>query len=279
LEPGILESGIRNEVLRLVRARVRVRFAPTEDEFVAHVIERAHAAGSGGDMMAYVRSLNLDDLYLARSCSVRDDRAWAECGRVHFGFMREFARRFLSAADAAELTDQVIADLWEKEKLARYEGRSTLRTWLGAVVAHAALQAGKVARRREADVERSRRQAFVAANDPEDQQSAGLLARITAEAIEALPADQKLLLLLHYEQDLSLDQIAPILGTSKATLSRRLKRIREDLRAAIERVARDRYRSSGQQVRGTLDLGRIDMDLSALLSGIRSVKGSGGDGV
>jgi RNA polymerase sigma-70 factor (ECF subfamily) len=274
-----LESGIQNEVLRLVRARVRVRFAPTEDEFVARVMERARAAGSGSDVIGYVRSLSLDDLYLAHSCAARDDRAWAECGRVHFGFMREFARRFLSAADAAELTDQVIADLWQKEKLARYEGRSSLRTWLGAVVAHAALQAGKVARRREADVERSRQQAFVAGNEPEDQQSAGLLARIAAEAIEALPADQKLLLLLHYEQDLSLDRIAPILDTSKATLSRRLKRIREDLRAVIERLARDRYRSSGQQVRGTLDLGRIDMDLSALLSGVRAVKGSGGDGV
>jgi RNA polymerase sigma factor (sigma-70 family) len=269
-----------NDVLQLVRARVRVRFAPTEVEFVGHVIERARAAGSGGDVVAYARSLSLDDLYLAHSCAVRDDRAWAECGRVHFGFMREFARRFLSAADAVELTDQVIADLWEKEKLSRYEGRSSLRTWLGAVVAHAALQAGKVARRRAADVVRSRQPAIAAPeSDPDAQESARLLARITADAIEALPADQKLLLLLHYEQDLSLDQIAPILDTSKATLSRRLKRVREDLRAAIECVAKERYRSSGQQVRGTLDLGRIDMDLSELLGGVRSVKGSGGDGV
>jgi RNA polymerase sigma-70 factor (ECF subfamily) len=194
--------------------------------------------------------------------------------------MREFARRFLPAADAAELTDQVIADLWEKEKLSRYEGRSSLRTWLGAVVAHAALQAGKVARRREADVEGARRQSIAeAVANPDDRQSAELLARIAADAIEALPADQKLLLLLHYEQDLSLDRMAPILNTSKATLSRRLTRVREDLRAAIERVAAERYRSSGQQVRGTLDLGRIDMDLSALLGAVRSVKGSGGDGV
>src|SRR5207244_7955291 len=53
----------------------------------------------------------------------------------------EGARSFRSAAE-------LIADLWQHRKIERYEGRSSLRTWLATVVAHAAVNAGKAARTR-----------------------------------------------------------------------------------------------------------------------------------
>jgi RNA polymerase sigma-70 factor (ECF subfamily) len=259
----------------LIRSRVRLRFALTGEEFADLVIERALAAGEP-DSIAYARLLSLDDLYLAQACVGRDEQAWREFARQHVDFMREFAGRFLRGIEATDLTDQVVADLWEKGKLARYEGRSTLRTWLGAVTAHAALQAGKVSRRRAEGPDNSDPPPATA---PEDAQAARLLADITAEAIGALPRDQKLLLLLHYEQGLSLDQIGALLSTSKATLSRRLKQVRTEVRAVIERAARERYRSTGDAVRARVDLGRLELDLSALLAGVRPVKGTGGDGV
>lgn len=83
--------------------------------------------------------LSLDDLYLATACARGDDKAWKECAERYFGFIRDFARRYLPKVEAAELADQVIVDLWERGKMGRYEGRSSLKTWLGAVVAHAAL--------------------------------------------------------------------------------------------------------------------------------------------
>jgi RNA polymerase sigma-70 factor (ECF subfamily) len=278
--PGTDPGPQRGEILGLIRSRVRIRFAVGAEQFAECVLTRARDAGE--DPIGYTRLLNLDDLYLASACALRDEQAWAEFGRLHFGFMREFARRFLRGPDAAELTDRVIADLWEKGKLGRFEGRSSLRTWLGAVVAHAALQAGKVARRRESEAEHDGGQIArmsAASATPEDEEAARVLAGITSEAIRGLPDQEKLLLLLHYEQGLSLDHIAPLLDSSKATLSRRLKQVREQVRATIERVARERYRSSGDEVRAKVDLGRLELDLSVLLGGTRSVKGTGGDGV
>lgn len=63
------------------------------------------------------------------------------------------------------------------------------------------------------------------------------LARFVRTAIDRLDAESKLLLLFHYEQGLSLDHMAPLFGASKATLSRRLKRVREQLRTTVERLA------------------------------------------
>lgn len=265
-------------VLDLVRSRVRIRFALTAEDFADYLTSRARTAGVERDAGGWLQALSLDDLYLARACVLRDENAWDECSRLHFGFMREFAARFLRREDAAEISDRVVAELWEKEKLARYEGRSTLRTWLGAVVAHAALQAGKAIRRqdeRRAGAE-SVAESAGAAPEPERDQAARVLADITASAIQRLPSDDKLLLRLHYEQGLSLDQIVTIIGTSKATLSRRLKHLRDMIRNEVEREAREKYRASAADVRGLVDLGRLEIDLSALLS---PVKGNRGDGV
>jgi DNA-directed RNA polymerase specialized sigma24 family protein len=86
------------------------------------------------------------DLALARACARRGS-AWEEFERRHFAFIRAFASRLLPGAAGADLADQVIADLWQRGKIARFEGRSNLKTWLGAVVAHAASNVAQARRR------------------------------------------------------------------------------------------------------------------------------------
>jgi RNA polymerase sigma factor (sigma-70 family) len=197
--------------------------------------------------------------------------------------MRDFAARFLPRDAGRDVTDRVIADLWQRGKLARYGGRSTLRTWLGAVTAHAALNSAKsqgrshgsgTAPRHHAEATRS-----TAGAGPEQKEAATMLSELLAEAVAALDDEDRLLLLFHYEQELSLDRIADLLHTSKATLSRRLKRIREDMRQTLERRARDRYGSSTADVRRALNLSDVEFDLSRLLKSPGPVKGSGGDAV
>lgn len=274
-------SAVDIDVVALVRARVRVRFSLTTEEFSRLLVERAAEAGQTGHALEYLHNLQLDDLYLAAACVRRDESAWMEFERRHFGFMRDFARRFLPETEAADLADRVIADLWERGKLARYEGRSALRTWLGAVVAHAALNTAR-ARAREPEAD----QPTVAAvlerlaqpqTAPDQQQAARLLGSMTSAAIATLPDADKLLLLLYYEQGLTLDQIGPMLGSSKATLSRRLKHVQSVLRATIERLALERCGLTLTAVLDRLDLGRIELDLAALLRTLEPVKRSGGD--
>lgn len=247
----------RAELLSLVGAQVRIRFRLTADALV----DRALAQQSDTSRLV------LDDLYLALACADGDDDAWREFERVHFAFIRDFAGRFLHGAEAQDLAATVIADLWQRKKIAQFQGRSTLRTWLGAVVTRMALNAKASTRLRVASTAPD-----LSAVDPPAPPQAGddegrALARLMQQAIARLDPDEKLLLLFHYEQGLSLDRMAPLLGTSKATLSRRIAAIRDRLRQDVEAIA----------PRPAIDRAHTEFDLAELLGGAARVKG-GADG-
>lgn len=270
-ETGIGEQQERNQVQALVAKAVRARFALDVVGFADCVRELARAACRGSDrsLLEHVERLSLDDLYLATACARGDEGAWEEFGRDYFGFIRGFARRFLPDHEAKDLADQVIADLWSRRKLGRFEGRSTLRTWLGAVVAHAALNAGKALRRTlpsDGDELRDRLGAGLSsASDAAAEDAAERLRRIVEEAIAALPPEDKLLLRLYYEQGLTLDEMSFALRVSKAALSRRLKRTREALRDSIELLSQRSAGVAADLLRTGLDLSRVELDLGVLL--------------
>ena len=263
--------GQRDRVLALVASQVRVRFALDASTFTELLLELALAASSDRTPEEHVRRLSLDDLYLASACAQGEESAWEECLARHGGFVRGFARRFLREPAASDVADQVIADLWERRKMARYEGRSTLRTWLGAIVAHAALNVVKADRRwlpLESEGPGPRRQEHSGSRpDVAATEDRSLFESLVREAMEGLPAEDKLLILLHYEQDLTLDEMAIAVGGSKAGLSRRLKGARERLRASIDSLAQSRTGLSAETLRSGIDLRRLQLDLGTILGG------------
>jgi hypothetical protein len=131
-------------LVSLVARQVRFRFAIDANAFADHL---AASVPSGTSLEDHARRLSLDDLYLAAACARGEEAAWEECLARHGAFIRDFARRFLREPAASDVADQVVADLWQRGKMARYQGRSTLRTWLGSIVAHAALNAMQAGRR------------------------------------------------------------------------------------------------------------------------------------
>jgi RNA polymerase sigma factor (sigma-70 family) len=261
-----------NELLELIARTVRIRFALGIEEFAARVQELAktHIGVAERSLLDQAARLALDDLYLATACLRNDERGWNELATTHFDFMRGFARRFLAPPAARDVADDVIADLWERGKLRQYEGRSTLRTWLGTVVAHAALNSRKsMSRLVPLDGESARALELKTARfeciEPANEQAAALLRQMFSEAVRDLSPESKLLLQLYYEQGLTLDQLCVTMHASSAALSRRLKRTREELRAAIESRSRRQTGASAEALRAGLDLGRIELDLGQLL--------------
>ena len=205
------------------------------------------------------------DLALARACAGSEEAAWETFGRTYFGFIRAFAARLLPDAAAADLADQVIADLWQRGKIARFEGRSSLKTWLAAVVAHAAANARERDRRLVPLDAGSERGMFPAA-EPRETVPPGRqrLAELLAEAMTPLPPRDRLLLLFYYEQGLTLDKIGPLMRRSKAALSRHLKRVVAGLRRELDARAGERFGASARDLAG--DLESVELDLGALLA-------------
>ncbi len=253
------------ELQQVIMRAVRQRFALAAQAFVARVRELAlpHCGGTDAALRDYVLKLSLDDLYLATACLGGEEPAWRELSSAHFEFMRGFARRFVAGQAARDVADEVIAELWSRKKLQQYGGRSTLRTWLGTVIAHAALNSRQALQRNvslHADNPVSSHR-----SEPADDQAVALLRELLTEAIASLAAEERLLLQLYYEQGMTLDELSVALRVSGAAISRRLKRARQDVRARIEAGARNRTGDSADALRAGLDLSRIELDLGKLL--------------
>jgi RNA polymerase sigma factor (sigma-70 family) len=277
---GRMATSALEAILALVSREVRLRFRLGCEDFAARVVELASRdAAPDRPVIACAARLSLDDLYLATACVLKEEPAWRELGTRHFDFLRQFARRFLAEAKARDVVDEVIADFWTRDRLRQYEGRSTLRTWLATVVSHAALNARKATMRREQLEEEQLRThddpagAGQLPDDPSRMQAASLMQEFLGRALSELANEDCLLLQLYYEQELTLDEMAPILGASSAALSRRLKRTRETLRAHVDALARQRTGESAQGLRAGIEWSDLDLDLGLQLRGLSPPSG------
>jgi RNA polymerase sigma factor (sigma-70 family) len=224
------------------------RFSLAPGAFEARIAQLPHP----------VASRYRDDLYLAMSCAEGDEAAWRECVTGHRAFLVQFAARLIGAAAGADLVDEVIADLWTRRRLAQYQGRSALRTWLAAVVAHAALNTRRRGERTVSESEISPPHPVALPAIPGRE---GDLSRALQGAIASLAPPLRLLVLLYYEQGLTLDEAGRILGRSKSRLSRMLKGARDVIRARADAIARRDFGRPLTALRDDADLGSLDLDL------------------
>jgi RNA polymerase sigma-70 factor len=233
------------------------------------------------ELSRYLDSLHLDDLALACACAAGSEPAW-----VHF--IREFRPVLYRSADAIDPTgglrdvaDALYADLFglderggRRASLFRYyHGRSSLATWLRAVLAQRHVDRVRVQRRVEPLPEDDAPATMLAmaapasAPDPDRERLVPLVQAAFGAAVAGLVARDRLRLACYYTQGLTLAEIGRLTGEHEATASRHLTRIRRELRAGIERQLRDQCGLTTAEIvqaqgyamddAGTLDLGRL----------------------
>ena len=193
-------------------------------------------------MSQYLSSLHLGDLALACACALGDSTAWD-----HFVIeMRPALYRAADALDpsgaARDLADSLYADLYgvdgrggSRQSLFRYfHGRSSLITWLRAVLAQRYVDRVRMERRTEPLPE----ELPGSARPPADSDCVRLgemlrsALRITVATLE--PRD-RLRLSCYYAQQLTLAQTGSLLKEHEATTSRQLARTRKIVREGVER--------------------------------------------
>ena len=217
-----------------------------------------------------------EDLELARRCAAGDEQAWER-------FIVEFRPLLYRAADALdrsggarEVADSLYADLYglqerdgERRSLFRYfQGRSSLGTWLRAVLAQRYVDHLRAQRRAEPLPDDSIAPS-VPAPDPDRPRYLALVREALARAVSRLAARDRLRLACYYVQELTLAETGRVLLEHEATASRQLARTRRALREDVERELKGESGLTADQVARAFECTAEDagpLDLQQMLS-------------
>jgi len=224
------------------------------------------------------------DLDLARACAAGDGKAWERFVREYRPVLRRAAEAMAAGGAAVDLAEELFADLYglreregERQSLFRYyQGRSSLATWLRAVLAQRYVDRIRASRRTtslsddesESAGSLASKPALGTAN-PEEPRCRAAVREALTSALSALEPRDRLRLRCYYTQELKLAAIGKMFSESEATASRQLARIRKDLSAAVQERMRQVHAYEGAALAECLQLVMSDagdLDLGVLLA-------------
>ena len=233
---------------RLYKRAHAERWRVPVDRF-AEALERAVERG------ADPTALHLEDLALACACAEGDEPAWEHFIREHRPALYRAADALDPAGGARDLADGLYGELFERSLFRYFHGRSSLSTWLRAVLAQRHVDRLRAGRRLEPLPDDEARAAAVG---PPDSASSELSAErpryfsamrgALERAVAVLAPRDRLRLACYYAQELTLAETGKLLGEHEATCSRQLARTRKTLRGEIERALRTDGRMSEAEI-------------------------------
>ena len=216
------------------------------------------AAPSAERLAAYLETLYIDDLMLATACMEGAELAWQFFVGNYRHYLRAAAAALTkdsrSGVDAQELADSLFAELFglvdgkrgEASLFRYFHGRSSLKTWLRAILAQRHVDRLRQSRRFEPldreDGHRSTRviaeKAVTPVLDPHrEEYTQRFLSALTA-CLGLLERRDRKRLELYYAQEKTLAEIGRLLGEHESSVSRNLERLRRELRSNVEQQLR-----------------------------------------
>jgi RNA polymerase sigma-70 factor len=206
----------------------------------------------------YFGALHIEDLALASACAEGCEAAWEHFYAAYRSYMRAAAAAILrldsGSAEACELADSLFADLYgladgkgKERSLFRYfHGRSSLKTWLRAVLAQRRIDSIRAGRRFEELGEDNECDALQKTPsgplqqpvDPHRERYVALFTRALGAALDRLEPQEKERLRLYYAEEKTLAEIGRLLREHESSVSRHLDRARRELRAKVEDMLR-----------------------------------------
>ena len=204
-------------------------------ERFAEALERS--AERGADLGA----LHLEDLALACGCAAGDDAAWEHFIREHRPVLYRAADALDASGGARELADSIYGELFERSLFRYFHGRSSLATWLRAVLAQRHVDRLRAGKRLEPLAEDEPATPFAgppeaALYDEDRPRYFELFRKALQQAVAGLTTRDRLRLACYYAQELTLSETGRLLSEHEATCSRQLARTRKALRSEVERA-------------------------------------------
>jgi len=239
------------------------RWKVSEDVALAALARSVKSWGGlerGEAVEDYLEALRAEDLALAIACRANVAEAWE-------AFIEKYRPALYASARAIcrdetmgrELADSMWAELYgvdakgaqHRSLLDYFHGRSSVATWLRAVIAQRHVDGIRGARRFESLDETTPRESVAEDSDPPEpghSRMMAIFAAVLSAAIGALAPKDRMRLGYYYRDELTLRQIARAMGEHESTVSRNLERTRRELREAVERALRGTHRMSAEQI-------------------------------
>lgn len=252
------------------------RWGISTERFTAELARCAEAKfrvgmPSAGELQTYLSTLHLEDLALACACANGVAEAWEHFVHTYRNYLRVCAgamlKRSASSPEAQELADSLFAELYgisegKRGSLLRYfHGRSTLKTWLRAVLAQRHIDKIRAGRRFEelGDEDASDGRILRGAAptlqtaDPHRERYLLMFTQALQTALTNLDARDAERLRLYYAEEKKLAEIGRELGEHESSVSRHLEKVRQDLRHEVEEI----LRSGSGAINGEVKAGRL----------------------
>src|SRR6266704_1133738 len=215
-------------------------------------------AGTAQKLEEYLRGLHIGDLALAAACAEGCDTAWEHFFTTYRPYLRVAAAAILhcaaGSAQACELADSLFSELYglaggkgaERSLFRYFHGRSSLRTWLRAILAQRHIDSIRAGRRFEKLGEEEAADGpmktplgqQILPADPHRERYVASFTRALQEALARLEPAEKERLRLYYAEEMTLAEIGRLLGEHESSVSRHLERVRRDLRRDVEDILR-----------------------------------------
>jgi RNA polymerase sigma-70 factor len=202
----------------------------------------------------FFQGLHLEDLALAVACAEGNITAWEHFVATYRTYLRSAACAILrcssGAPEACELADSLFAELYgladgqrgERSLFRYFHGRSSLKTWLRAVLAQRQIDGIRAGRRFEElgdedsldAQQRATTGPLALPADPHRERYVRAFRQALDAALSLLPQPDRERLRLYYAGGNTLAEIGRVLGEHESSVSRHLERIRREVRIAVE---------------------------------------------
>lgn len=280
--PAKLKTQCAGAAARILRFGAEWKIAEAEVvETLARSIESWGGLARGESLEDYLESIRAEDLALAIACRVGVATAWeifiGKYRPILYASARAICRDEMAAR---EIADSMWAELYgvgvgigvdtrgakRRSLLDYFHGRSSLATWMRAIVAQRHIDTVRGSRRFEQldenieapDSRNENHQNDDRNDEPGHLRMMEVFAAVLSAALAALPAKDRMRLGYYYRDELTLREIARLTGEHESTVSRRLEHTRTELRASVARELRKTHRMSAEQIQHCYDHAAAD---------------------
>jgi RNA polymerase sigma-70 factor len=242
-----------------------IELQPEEFETQLRLVIEKHLGSNAPDaaQLSFGVTLRTTDLYLTIACAKPTESAWRRFSVAYQQYIDAVAR-FVSPTNsvARELAENLLADLFLPDstggsRIASFDGRQSLATWIRVVISRRAINHGLL---KLNGFERGDNLADVGDKASVDRIEAALrrgrygpiLNESFKQASESLSDHERLMLLLRYDEGLRIAEIAALFSVHPSGITRQFQQLHLKLQKTIVSVLAVKYHLGPEAIRECL---------------------------